>query len=415
MRASNDECYGAMPNWLGSVLILTLHAGLACGADALLVPIRGEPAAAKLRAAQGNRYAFRDTNGKSIETSSQEFVRWGSLANPHGVDQLYLSDGSILIGQLTRIRRDAFVLETELWGELTIPRSTVATVLWALPTSPVEQWKLRDRLHVSHGDEEILTLRNGDLVSGVLIEGDRQALKLLSAGGPIDINVELIASWQQKSSQNQAVTSRTEDEVFVGSTDGSQLAATELFIDQQLVAKLRCGINLVTVPGVRPIEEELVCYLRPHPARVKYVSELTPLGYKHVAFLNDNWAWKTDRNVLGGPLSSWPRAYYAKGIGMHSTSRLAYELGESFDAFQAEVCLDVTSGQQGSVVFRVFVLNGETWQEAFKSPTVCGGDAPIPIRVPLHGARRFALVVDFADRGDVLDRANWLGARVVKE
>ena len=99
---------------------------------------------------------------------------------------------------------------------------------------------------------------------------------------------------------------------------------------------------------------------------------------------------------------------------MHSTSRLAFQLGETHDEFQAEICLDESANQSGSVVFRVFTFGAEQkWQEAFKSPIVRGGEAPRAVRVPLKGATRLALVVDFADRGDVLDRANWLGARVL--
>jgi hypothetical protein len=39
---------------------------------------------------------------------------------------------------------------------------------------------------------------------------------------------------------------------------------------------------------------------------------------------------------------------------------------------------------------------------------------PVPVSVDLGGAKRLDLVVDFADRADELDRANWLNARLVK-
>jgi hypothetical protein len=100
---------------------------------------------------------------------------------------------------------------------------------------------------------------------------------------------------------------------------------------------------------------------------------------------------------------------------MHSTSRLAFELPGSFDEFQAEVCIDRSAGQRGSVVFRAFIsTDGSKWSEAFKTDVVRGSARPVEVRVDVRAARRIALIVNFADQGDQLDRANWIGARLVK-
>jgi hypothetical protein len=39
---------------------------------------------------------------------------------------------------------------------------------------------------------------------------------------------------------------------------------------------------------------------------------------------------------------------------------------------------------------------------------------PTPISVDLSGAKQLDLVVDYADRADVLDHADWLNARLIK-
>jgi hypothetical protein len=70
---------------------------------------------------------------------------------------------------------------------------------------------------------------------------------------------------------------------------------------------------------------------------------------------------------------------------------------------------DGTSGR-GSVRFRVFVDG----RPKYASPIVRGGTAPLPVSVDLAGAKRLDLVVDFADRADELDHANWLDARLVR-
>jgi hypothetical protein len=67
----------------------------------------------------------------------------------------------------------------------------------------------------------------------------------------------------------------------------------------------------------------------------------------------------------------------------------------------------------GSVVFRVLLPGADGgWTTVYRSPTIRGGSAITPISVDVGKARRMALIVDFADRGDVLDYANWLNARL---
>ena len=58
--------------------------------------------------------------------------------------------------------------------------------------------------------------------------------------------------------------------------------------------------------------------------------------------------------------------------------------------------------------FRVLVDG----QEKFASPILRGGDPPVPVSVDLTGAKKLELVVDYADRADVLDHADWLDARI---
>jgi hypothetical protein len=94
---------------------------------------------------------------------------------------------------------------------------------------------------------------------------------------------------------------------------------------------------------------------------------------------------------------------------MHSAARLSYDLPPGVVRFQAEAAIDDAAEGQGSVRFRVFVDGSEK----FASPTVRGGGVPVPIDVDISGGKRLDLVVDFADRADVRDYADWLDARVI--
>ena len=73
--------------------------------------------------------------------------------------------------------------------------------------------------------------------------------------------------------------------------------------------------------------------------------------------------------------------------------------------------IDDSTGGCGSVVFRVLVDGRQRWA----SGPVRGGARPVPVSIDLAGGKRLDLVVDYGERGDELDHADWLNARVVKE
>ena len=74
-----------------------------------------------------------------------------------------------------------------------------------------------------------------------------------------------------------------------------------------------------------------------------------------------------------------------------------------------EIVIDTAAGQ-GSVRFRIFVDG----KPKFTSDTLRGGDPPLPISIDISDANRIDLLVDFADRADQWDHADWLNARFVR-
>jgi len=101
---------------------------------------------------------------------------------------------------------------------------------------------------------------------------------------------------------------------------------------------------------------------------------------------------------------------------MHSSSRLAFDTGGRYRQLHAELAIDDRAGSQGSVIVRVYIqlaADGQ-WSMAYESPVVRGGQPALPLRVDLRQAQRIALIVDWADRADQWDHANWLNARLVE-
>lgn len=110
----------------------------------------------------------------------------------------------------------------------------------------------------------------------------------------------------------------------------------------------------------------------------------------------------------GNPLTIRGKRY-AKGLGVHSYSRLEYALEAGYDRFVSEVGLDDETWGGGSVEFRVWG-DGEL---LYSSGVVYGNQPILEVDVPIRGVERLVLEVLDAGDGNGLDHANWADARLV--
>jgi hypothetical protein len=191
--------------------------------------------------------------------------------------------------------------------------------------------------------------------------------------------------------------------VWVGLRDGTRLlaAAAELHGD---------ALELTTPAGDKwkATSADLV-FLMPQSGRAVFLSDIRPDEYRFLPYLDIAWPYRTDRNVTGGQLRSGG-CLYLKGLGVHSAARLSYKLDRPWGRFQAQIGIDDSTGGLGSAGFRVFV-DGKL---KFASQSVRGGAKPQAVSIDLAGAKQLDLVVDYGEAGDVMDRADWLDARLVR-
>lgn len=388
------------------------------GRPAELLRLSGESEEARLMAIDDDDITFRIASDASKATSALrrlatcEVVRWGTRREPAKVGQVLLADGSIIVGHVTAVSRESLALTTESWGDLVVPRQVVAGVVWSLPARLVERWKLRDSL-LGETKRDSLQLSNGDILTGRLVSADlstTQDLLYALAASEIRVPADSVAAWQTPVGLDDGAPVR----LILGMSDGSRLAVDEVVMSETMKVKLACGVSLILVSHIHPVADEVVCFLQPVCDDIRFMSDLAPIGHRHIPYLTTKWGWGNDRNVLGGPIAI-DRGILDRGLGMHSTARLAFDLPAGFDEFQSELAVDRSAGLQGSVVYRVFTASSDSdWKEVFRSPVIRGGEKPVPVRIDLQGARRIACVVDFADAADVMDRANWLDARLVR-
>lgn len=154
--------------------------------------------------------------------------------------------------------------------------------------------------------------------------------------------------------------------------------------------------------------------------RAVYLSDLEPAAIKEECgtLFRLKMPFRRDSSVVGTPLSMRGKTY-RKGLGVHSYSLLEYDIAGDYQRFRAVIGLDDTAYPEsgdpnvGKALFRVFRDGEKIFERAMSWK-----DEPVSIDLPVRGARRLALEVDYG--GDAgcfdlaLDRANWAEARLVR-
>ncbi len=185
--------------------------------------------------------------------------------------------------------------------------------------------------------------------------------------------------------------------------DGSRLAAAITKADASAFALLLLG----RIPVRLPVGEVATIVVRSD--RITFASDLTPTAAVDESLLGTPWPYRRDRAVSNRPLRL-AGVEYARGLGVHSRSELAYDLGGRYAQFAATIGIDDAVRPRGDVVFRVVADD----REVFNSGSVTGRDEPRPILVDIRKARQVRLIVEYGAGLDLADHANWANARFIR-
>jgi len=353
----------------------------------------------------GGRFAFRH-EGKTRTLAADELARWGDFVDSAKLPLLILDGGIIAADQIT-VSGDEVEAHTKTFGRVRFAIPQAKGLVFRVPLEQLARDRLIFRISAAHGDQDKLLLENGDELTGTISRLDAEQIALDAPSGQLEmptVNVQAVIF----NPALAATRSELGPRVLVGFEDGSRLSVSSL-TSQRKVVTLRLNGGSVLKAPLRSIVA-----VQPLGGRVVYLSDLKPSSYRHVPYLALSWPFSADQNVLGG-LLRLPQGLYPKGIGMHSAARLTYDLDAPYRRFEAEVAIDGSAAQRGSVTVSVLVDDGSGgWQNKLKSPVIRGGEPPKAISVELAGAKRLSLLVDFADRADEWDHVNWLNARLMR-
>lgn len=116
---------------------------------------------------------------------------------------------------------------------------------------------------------------------------------------------------------------------------------------------------------------------------------------------------KADRGIMGSPLSIHGQKF-THGVGTHATSKFRVKLDGNANRLTAQVGVDDSAGNQGSVEFIVIGDDKILW----RSDVLKGGEAAKPVDVNLTGVQTLVLHVTDGGDGESNDHADWADAKI---
>ncbi len=293
--------------------------------------------------------------------------------------------------------------------EASLPLGALS-VWWVTPPDrAADPEKLRRRLATQKRTRDVVLLRNGDTVEGVLSGLD-------ASEASVEVNTKKVAV---KVSQVAAVALSTELAdarppkgpyarlvLAGGAAHGTRLSLTS--------AGCADGATLTgttTFGAQLRVPVERVAALDVFQGAAVYLSDLKPAKYDYSPFTDGTWPFAADGNVAGHDLRLGG-SVYDKGLGLHNKGGLTYNLDDRYKRFEALVGLDERDGDGGSAVVKV-LADGKPLEVGARRPLTSKA-GPLAVSAPVAGVKELTLLVEFGDNGDVLGVVNWVDARLVR-
>jgi hypothetical protein len=390
--------------------LVTLRAADTAAPTFVLQTATGKPVRGPLLSL-GDKWTTRLSGKAPVEANADEIIMLHQERKPlppfPTTTQIIFANGDhVPAGRLKLVgERLHFSPHVGQSKDLTASLSVVSVIWLASPDGTDDPVKERRRLIGQTRTRDVVHLRNGDTLEGVLtgldettvrIEVDKKAVTVNRAKvAAVALNTELARPLRPKGPYGRLVMA-----------NGCRLSLASAVCSD---GKTLTGVPLFGGEVRVPLRHVAALYL--FQGRAVYLSDLKPRKIERVSFLDDSWPVVADGSALGLDLRL-EGSTHDKGLGTHSECRLTYDLGGGYRRFEAQVGIDDETQGRGSA--RVQVLVDGKPQDLGLDKELTAKNGPLSVRVNLAGAKQLTLVVGFSKRGNVNGHVDWADARLIK-
>jgi hypothetical protein len=181
----------------------------------------------------------------------------------------------------------------------------------------------------------------------------------------------------------------------------------------------------LTVPDVALAGDKVIVFLADKSSRqidvgsvsgieqvngpISWLTARRPSENIYKPFLGENFPARFDRTVADGKPIRERYPTFHHGIGCHSYSKLVYDLSGKWGTFRTQFAIDSDS-PLADVTVRIYLDD----KVAFEQKNVKAGRVYPVVTVPLAGAKRLALEVDYGENYATEDRFVWLDPALIR-
>jgi hypothetical protein len=326
---------------------------------------------------------------------------------PSGNEFIILANGDRLPAGVKELNGDRIRLHGNLGkeGEFSLPLSSVSMIWMTTPEGVDRPNQLRRRLLSEKRSHDKVYLCNGEVIEGVVNSISGPNLQIESARKEVTVPLAKIAFIAFNSELLRIVRPRGIYGHLL-TENGIRLTLVSAFLDGHEVRGKTLYGGEYSVPLNRIVSLSWL------GGCAQYLSDLKPRSYQFRSYLEGfDWPYVADASASEGDLVLGGRVF-EKGLGVHTASRLTYDIESNVIAFEATVGMDDVAGKEGSARVQVH-LDGKPQKLGWDGLLTGAGKAR-NIRIATSGAKEITLVADFGDLGDVQGCVDWADARFIK-
>ena len=306
---------------------------------------------------------------------------------------LHLAGGDQLGGDPLSIRGNDLIWSSPILGDIPIPMKQLASMTHPGAT-PAD----------SRSREDVVKLANGDTLRGIVAGFADGKVTVQADAGNSDVPLGSVKEINFALSAGSAIPTKG---FRVRFDDGSSVISPSLTSTSE-VTTLALGKSVV-----RPVDLGRVTSIEQVNGPVSWLSSRPPFESVYVPFIGAarTNAARMDHNWSGQDPIRFGAQEFAHGIGVHSYSRLSWNLDGTYQTFRTQYAIDTKDANTRADVTVRVLLDGKV---AYEQPHVRAGTLSPVVVEKLDGVKKLTLEVDYGDNLDTQDRFNWIQPALVR-